>query len=141
VFADESARLGQPEIVLAVFASPASIIFPLKIGHRYAEDLLLTGRTISAQEAKMIGLVNEVYPDKATMEQKVNEWIQQQILPKSAVALRVATKVVRKRFNERLKTDLKVYEKIYMDELMKTHDGKEGLNSFLEKRKPIWQDE
>ena len=89
----------------------------------------------------MIGLVNEVYPDKATMEQKVNEWIQQQILPKSAVALRVATKVVRKRFNERLKTDLKVYEKIYMDELMKTHDGKEGLNSFLEKRKPIWQDE
>jgi len=141
VFADESARLGQPEIVLAVFAPPASVILPLKMGHTYAEDLLLTGRSITAQEAKQMGLVNEVYPDKATMEQKVSEWIGQYILPKSAVALRIATKVARKRFNERLKEDLRYYESVYMNELMKTHDGKEGLNSFLEKRKPVWKDE
>lgn len=141
VFADESARLGQPEIVLAVFAPPASVILPLKMGYTYAEELLLTGRSITAQEAKQVGLVNEVYPDKNTMEQKVTEWIGQHILPKSAVALRVATKVVRKRFTERLKEDLKYYESVYMNELMKSHDGKEGLNSFLEKRKPVWKDE
>ena len=45
-------------------------------------------------------------------------------------------KVARKRFNARLKEDLKYYELVYMEELMKTHDGKEGLASFLEKRKP-----
>lgn len=141
VFADESARLGQPEINLAVFAPPASVILPLKIGYTYAEDLLLTGRSIDAQEAKQMGLVNEVYPDKETMEGKVNEWLQQHILPKSAVALKVAVKVARKRFNERLKEDLNYYISVYMNELMKTHDGKEGLDSFLKKRNPVWKDE
>ena len=140
VFADESARMGQPEINLAVFAPPASVIFPLKVGHTYAEDLLLTGRSVDAHEARKMGLVNEVFPDKATMEDKVNEWLQQHILPKSAVALKIAHKVARKRFNERLREDLRYFESVYMDELMKTHDGKEGLQAFLEKRKPIWKD-
>ncbi|WAC08768.1 MAG: enoyl-CoA hydratase/isomerase family protein [Thermodesulfobacteriota bacterium] len=141
VFADETARIGQSEVALAVFAPPASVILPLKVGHMHAEDILLTGRSLTAQEAKQMGLLNEVYPDKSTMEQKVNEWIQQQILPKSAFALKVATKQVRKRFNERLKEDLRFYESVYMNELMKSHDGKEGLNAFLEKRKPVWTDD
>jgi cyclohexa-1,5-dienecarbonyl-CoA hydratase len=141
IFADESARLGQPEVMLSVFAPPASVILPLKISYASAEDLLITGRTIDAQEAKKIGLVNEVYPDKETMEKEVKEWIKQNILPKSAVALKFATRVVRKRFDERLKEDLKYYESIYLNELMKTHDGKEGLSSFLEKRRPVWKDE
>jgi cyclohexa-1,5-dienecarbonyl-CoA hydratase len=141
VFADESARMGQPEINLSVFAPPASVMLPLKIGHTYAEDILLTGRSVDAREAKSMGLVTEVYPNKESMEEKVNEWIQQQILPKSAVALKIATKAARKRFNERIREDLKHFETIYMDELMKTHDGQEGLNSFLEKRKPVWKNE
>ncbi len=141
VFADESAWMGQPEINLAVFAPPASVMLPLKIGHTHAEDILLTGRSINAREAKAMGLVTEVYPDKETMEAKVNEWLEKQILPKSAVALKIATKVARSRFNARLKEDLKYYESVYMEELMKTHDGKEGLASFLEKRKPEWKDE
>ena len=54
---------------------------------------------------------------------------------------KVATKVARKRFNARLKEDLKYFESVYMEELMTTHDGKEGLASFLEKRKPEWKNE
>jgi cyclohexa-1,5-dienecarbonyl-CoA hydratase len=141
VFADETAKLGQPEINLSVFAPPASVILPLKIGYARAEDILLSGRTLTSQEAKQMGLVNEVYPDKQTMESKVNEWVQQHILPKSAVALKIATRVVRTRFNSRLKEDLEFYKSVYMKETMKSHDGKEGLNSFLEKRRPIWKDE
>ena len=141
VFADETAKLGQPEINLSVFAPPGSVILPLKIGYARAEDILLSGRTLTPQEAKQMGRVNEIYPDKQTMESKVNEWIQQHILPKSAVALRIATRVVRKRFNKRLEEDLEFYKTVYMEETMKSHDGKEGLNSFLEKRKPLWKDE
>ena len=96
---------------------------------------------IDAHEAKAMGLVTQVYPDKETMEMKVNEWLQQHIIPKSAVGLKIATRVARKRFNARLKEDLKYYESVYLNELMKTHDGKEGLSSFLEKRKPVWKDE
>lgn len=141
VFADESAWMGQPEINLAVFAPPASVMLPLKIGYTHAEDLLLTGRSINAQEAKAMRLVTEVYSDKETMEAEVGEWLQKHIVPKSAVALKIATKVARKRFNARLREDLRYYESVYMEELMKTHDGKEGLASFLEKRKPVWKDE
>ncbi len=138
MFADESAVMGQPEINLSVFAPPASVMLPLKIGHSAAEDILITGRNIMAQEAKKMGLLNDVFADKASMDEGVGKWVERHILPKSSVALKVATRVVRKRFNERLKEELKISEEIYLGELMKTHDGKEGLASFLEGRKPTW---
>ena len=141
VFADESARMGQPEINLSVFAPPASVMLPMKIGQTHADDILLTGRSIDAHEAYRMGLVNAVYMDKETMEEKVNEWIQRNILPKSAIALKIAVRIARKRFNERLREDLKAYEDIYLNELMKTRDAQEGLNSFLENRKPVWKNE
>ena len=141
VFADESARMGQPEINLSVFAPPASAMLPLKIGQAYADDLLLTGRSINAHEARRMGLVYEVYADKETMEEKVNEWIERHIIPKSAIALKIATKIARKRFSDRLREDLKAFESVYLNELMKTSDAQEGLNSFMEGRKPVWKDE
>jgi len=141
IFADESARMGQPEINLSVFAPPASVMLPMKIGQSYADDILLTGRSIDAHEARRMGLVYEVYADKETMEEKVEAWIQRYIIPKSAIALRIATKVARKRFDDRLREDLRAYEAIYLDELMKTRDALEGLDSFLENRKPVWMDE
>ena len=141
IFADESARMGQPEINLSVFAPPASAMLPLKIGQAYADDLLLTGRSINAHEARRMGLVYEVYADKETMEEKVNEWIERHIIPKSAMALKIATKIARKRFSERLREDLKAFESVYLNELMKTSDAQEGLNSFMEGRKPVWKDE
>jgi cyclohexa-1,5-dienecarbonyl-CoA hydratase len=140
VFADETARLGQPEINLAVFAPPASFMLPLKIGHTAAEDMLLTGRTLDAHKAKAMGLVTHVFPDRETMETKVGGWIQEHILPKSAFALKVAVRAVRRDFNARLKEHLDAYKALYLNETMASHDGKEGLDSFLEKRKPVWKD-
>lgn len=140
VFADESARLGQPEVNLAVFAPPASVILPLKMGYTYAEDLLLTGRSVTAVEAQKMGLVTTLYPNQTTMEKEVMKWIETHILGKSAVALKFAVRAARKRFNEQLKTDLEAFERIYLGELIQTHDGLEGLNSFMENRKPKWKD-
>ena len=140
VFADESARLGQPEINLSVFAPPASFMLPLKIGYTAAEDILLTGRTLDTHEAKAMGLVSDVFPDKETMEDRVNQWIQEHILPKSAFALRVAVKAARRDFNARLRENLDAYKTLYLTETMTSHDAKEGLDSFLEKRKPVWKD-
>nr|MBP7322439.1 enoyl-CoA hydratase/isomerase family protein [Deltaproteobacteria bacterium] len=141
IFADESAKMGQPEIGLGVFAPPASVMLPAKLGQSRADDLLLTGRIISAQEAKQSGLVNEVYPDKSTMEQKLTAWIEEHILPKSAHSLRVASKVARWQFNKRIREDLEQYEAVYTNELINSHDGNEGINAFLQKRKPEWKDE
>ena len=99
LFADKTAKLGQPEIILGVFAPPASIILPLKIGNARAEELLITGKIITAEEAKQLGLLNEVFEDRNTMESELDKWITTHICPKSASSLRYATKAARASFD------------------------------------------
>jgi len=139
LFADQSAKLGQPEILLGVFPPPASIMLPLKIGNAKAEELLITGKTISAEEGKAIGLIIDVFEDKETLGQGTDKWIEDNILPKSASSLRYAVKASRTTFNHLLKKMLPQLEEMYLDGLMNTEDANEGINSFLEKRKPTWK--
>jgi cyclohexa-1,5-dienecarbonyl-CoA hydratase len=140
LFADRSAKLGLPEIVLGVFPPPASLLLPLKIGSAKAEELLLSGKNISAEEAKTLGLVNEVYPDKNSLVQGITEFVEQHILAKSASSLRFAVRAARAAFNETLLNWLPRLEKMYVEELMETADANEGVHAFLEKRKPNWVD-
>lgn len=138
LFADKSAKLGQPEIVLGVFPPPASILLPEKIGLARAEELLLTGRTITAEDAKATGLVNELFADKVIMDTETEKWIETHIVPKSASSLRYAVKAARAKFNHIISNFLPQLEALYIGKLMETHDANEGINSFLEKRKPVW---
>ena len=139
LFADKTAKMGQPEMVLGVFPPPASVILPEKIGLARAEELLLTGKSISADEAKTMGLVNEVFEDKAALEAGVETFIRQMILPKSASSLRYGVKASRAKLNHLLGNFLPMLEQLYVNELMNTNDANEGINSFLEKRKPVWE--
>jgi cyclohexa-1,5-dienecarbonyl-CoA hydratase len=139
LFADKSAKLGQPEILLGVFPPPASIMLPLKIGNAKAEELLITGKTISAEEGKVIGLIIDVFEDREAMEKGLNEWIEINIIGKSASSLRYAVKASRTTFNHMLKKMLPQLEELYLNGLMNTDDANEGINSFLEKRKPTWK--
>ena len=138
LFADKTAKLGQPEIVLGVFPPPASILLPLKIGYARAEELLITGKIISAARAKEIGLVNEVYEDKTSMMLESEKWIIEDILPKSASSLRYAVKAARVKFNHIIGNFLPQLESMYVKGLMETNDANEGINSFMQKRKPVW---
>lgn len=139
LYADKTAKLGQPEITLGVFPPPASIMLPLKIGRARAEDLLITGRSISAEEGKEIGLINNIFNNKQEMEFALQEWIEQYIVPKSASSLKFAVRAARKSFNQTLLNILPELENEYLEVLMKTEDANEGIQSFIEKRKPIWQ--
>lgn len=139
IFCDTTAKFGQAEIILGVFAPVASLILPYKIGSAYADDLLITGKTISGDEAKAMGIVNEVYEVHTAMDTAYQEWIEKNILPKSASSLRFAVKASRFKLNRIIKKDLPKLEKIYIKQLMETNDANEGINSFLEKRKPLWQ--
>ncbi len=138
IFADQTSRFGQPEICLGVFPPPASILLPEKIGLAKAEDLLITGKTISAMEAKAIGLVNEVFIDAAELELEMEKWIQLNILPKSASSLRFAVNASRIKFNHVLSNFLPQLESIYVNDLMNTHDANEGISAFIEKKNPVW---
>ena len=138
LFADKTAFFGQPEIMLGVFAPPASVILPLKIGTARAEELLLTGKIIPAEAALNAGLINDVFEDKETMSKGVDEWIEKFILTKSAISLRFAIKAARIMFNQVLLEKLEELERLFLEELMETHDANEGIHSFMEKRKPVW---
>lgn len=138
MFADKSAKLGQPEISLGVFPPPASIILPEKIGLARAEELLITGKIISAERAESIGLINELFEDKAAMEASIEKWISEYILPKSASSLRYGVKAARIKFNHVITNFLPQLELLYVNQLMQTHDANEGINAFVEKRKPVW---
>ncbi|MCZ2443667.1 MAG: enoyl-CoA hydratase/isomerase family protein [Flavobacteriales bacterium] len=139
LFADKTAKLGQPEIVLGVFPPPASIILPEKIGLARAEELLLTGRTMDATEALQMGLINHIFEDKEALNIGTNEWIEKYILPKSASSLRFATKAARIKFHHVLNNFLPQLEAYYTRQLMTTHDANEGIQAFLEKRNPDWK--
>ena len=139
IFADKTAFLGQPEIMLGVFPPPASILLPMKIGSARAEELLISGKSISAEKAFSLGIVNEVFEDKDTMNTSVNEYITKHILPKSASSLRYAVQASRAFMYHILLKFLPALEDTYVNRLMNTNDANEGINSFLEKRKPVWQ--
>ncbi len=139
LFVDKTAKLGQPEIMLGVFAPPASLILPMKIGQARADEMLLTGKIISGEAAVQIGLAAAIYDDKDAMLAGVDEWVQKQILTKSAASLKHAVKAARLVFNRMIRKRLKQQEELYIDELMATHDANEGIQSFLEKRKPEWK--
>lgn len=137
IVAGDDAMLGQPEIALGAFAPIASIVLPERIGRARAEDLCLTGRSVTAAEALTMGLVDEV-----TVEDPVDAalwWLRTHLATRSAMSLRLAVKAVRSGFSARLRTELPVLEAMYLDELMVTHDAVEGLRAFMEKRPPDWR--
>ncbi len=136
IFASEDAMFGQPEIKLAVFPPVASLVLPHRIGQSAADDLVLSGRSIPAQEAKQLGLVHSISSEP---EKELSEFISKHILSKSAVALQFAAKSSRFEMHQAFLKNIEAVEKMYVQELMETEDANEGIRSFMEKRKPVWK--
>jgi len=137
LFAAPGAMLGQPEIKLAVFAPAASCLLPERIGQARAEDLLFSGRSIDAQEALRLGLVHAVADDP---DQAALEYFDQYLAPVSASTLRFAVRAARADEVRRIRARIEFVEKLYLEELMATHDAVEGLTAFIGKRPAVWQD-
>lgn len=137
VIAAEDARFGQPEIKLGCFPPVAAIILPALIGQRRALDLLLTGKTITAQEALASGLVNRVVP-LAELDAAVDDCIAQ-LSALSAPVLALTKKAIFAATGLDFNRALGEVEEIYLKSLMQTADAQEGIRAFLEKRAPVWQ--
>ncbi len=137
IFAAPGAMLGQPEIKIGVFAPAASCLLPERIGKTQSEDLLFSGRSISAEEAFRIGLVTAVAEDP---EQAAVAYFDEHLAGLSASSLRFAVRAARIGVLERTKAKIAAVEKLYLEELMATHDAVEGLNAFLAKRPVLWED-
>ena len=137
IIAGPNARLGQPEITLGMFAPAGSVLLPERVGRGIAEDMLLTGRILDAAEAKSVGLVDQIADDP---EAAATAWFERHLLPKSAAALRFATKAARATLVRQIGSSLVELEQLFIEEMTKTRDANEGVASFVEKRRPVWVD-
>ncbi len=117
----------------------AAQIMPRIMGRKAAMDLILSGRIISAEEALTMGLVNKVVKEEE-LESATNEFLKP-YLQLSAEVLRQTKKAIMTGLRDDLEPSLQVIEDIYLNELMKTADANEGLQAFVEKRKPKWKNE
>jgi len=136
IFAAKDAQLGQPEMKLGVFAPAASCLLPFRVNQPVAEDLLFSGRAVTAGDAKAIGLVHGVHDDP---EQAALEYFDQHLAPKSAASLGFAVRAAREGMLPEVKRRIAAVEKLYLEGLMATRDANEGLNAFIAKRQPVWE--
>ncbi len=136
VHTTESAEWGFPEIKLGCYPPVACTALAAVVGQKRAADLILTGRTISGEEAAQIGLANRAVPEE-DLPAAVNDSLGH-LRRLSPAALAAAKKASYAWDSMHFDKGLARAEKIYFEELMKTSDAHEGIRAFMEKREPKW---
>jgi len=135
--AAEHAKFGQPEVKLGLLPGGGGTQrLPRLVGKGRALQLILTGETISAQEAYRIGLVNEVVPSANLIARA--ETILQQIAANAPIAVKFSLESANKGMNGSQAEGLAL-EASYFGICAATEDKKEGTSAFLEKRAPQFQ--
>jgi methylglutaconyl-CoA hydratase len=132
------AKFGYTEVRIGFVPAIVSSILVWQVGHKIARDLLLTGRLFDAAEAKLYGLVNEVIPSDRLLA-RARE-LAAQLLENSPSSMRATKKLINgfiaKQLDEQFASAIDDNARIRT-----TADFREGVSSFLEKRKPVWSKE
>jgi cyclohexa-1,5-dienecarbonyl-CoA hydratase len=139
IFAEASATFGLPEIALGVFPPAASALLPARIGAARATSAILTGVPRPAPDWFAAGLLEAVVP-AGDLAIAVDRWFAGTLQPRSASALRHATQAARLSLVRHVSAVLPDLQRLYLADLMSTHDAAEGIAAFLEKREPRWTD-
>jgi enoyl-CoA hydratase len=137
IYASEAAMFGLPEITLGIIPGfGGTQRLPRLVGINIAKEMILTGKMISAAEAKEIGMVNKVVA-AAELMNEVRKTARS-IAQKGKVALRAAKQVI----NAGIEVDLAAGCRMEIDAFalcMASPDAKEGTTAFLEKRKAVFK--
>lgn len=138
VLASEEATFGQPEVRLGLFPPVTAAAFPYFLHGKKTLELMLTGERIDAREAQRIGLVNQVWPAEGFADEAAS--FVERLASRSGIALRLAKKAYYAGVDVDFREALDRAERIYLRELMASHDALEGIAAFREKREPDWTD-
>jgi len=137
VLARAGAKLGQPEVRLGVFPPFAAAVLPGLCGRAVAMDLCLSGRPVSAEEAIPMGLVQKVLAADGFAAAALE--YAQHMSELSRPVLRLTKRALEAGSRLAPSEALGAAERLYLDELMRLDDAREGLAAFLEKRPPVWK--
>jgi enoyl-CoA hydratase len=136
IVASETAKFGQPEINLGVIPGAGGTQrLTRAVGKAVAMEVVLNNRTLSAQEALMLGLVNRVVPVEAYLEEALR--LANEIAVRAPLAVRLGKEAVNHAFESFL-ADGVADERRAFYFLFSTKDQKEGMQAFVAKRKPEW---
>jgi methylglutaconyl-CoA hydratase len=132
------AKFGYTEVKIGFLPAIVSVFLSRQIGEKRARDLLLTGRIVEAAEAKEMGLVNEIVPAKRLLYRAKE--LAASLIAASPSSLTRAKRLLTSAAAAGVDADL---ERAILENarIRCTPDFKEGLASFLEKRKPVWHGE
>jgi len=132
--ASDTATFGQPEVLLGILPGwGGTQRLPRLVGSGLANEIITTGRMVSALEAKSIGLANHVVPPDELMNKCMK--IANQILKNGPNAIAQSLKCIQKRMGMSMEDGLQI-EVENFSKLFATEEAKEGLSAFVEKRKP-----
>ncbi|MGO4758676.1 enoyl-CoA hydratase-related protein, partial [Streptomyces sp. 2MCAF27] len=134
ILAGESAVFGQPEIKLGVIPGIGGTQrLTGLVGKAKAMDLILTGRTMDAEEAERCGLVSRIVPDDQLMAEAAE--VAATIASYGRTAVRAAREAVERALEVGLREGL-LFERRTFHALFATEDQSEGMRAFLDKRAP-----
>ncbi len=131
------ARFATPGVNIGLFCSTPMVALTRAVGRKMAMEMLLTGELIDAATAKSIGLVNRVVPPAELTASAMA--LAAQIASKSAATLAIGKEAFYHQAELGL-ADAYGYASEVMTRNMLTHDAGEGIDAFVGKRKPVWQD-
>jgi len=137
IVASESARFGQPEILIGVIPGAGGTQrLTRAVGKALAMEIVLTGRQITAREAHAAGLINRVVPNELCLESAMQ--LAKEVAARPPIAVMLGKDAVLKAFDTTLEAGLDAERKNFFL-LFGTEDRREGMQAFLEKRPPQWK--
>ena len=135
--AADDAQFATPGVNIGLFCSTPMVALTRAVGRKAAMEMLLTGDLVDAATAKSLGLVNRVVP--ASELRRATDALARQIADKSAFSVALGKEA----FYRQAELDLAAayaYASEVMTNNMLAADAEEGIDAFIEKRKPVWRD-
>ena len=135
--ASTESKFATPGVNIGLFCSTPMVALSRNVQKKDAMEMLLTGDFIKAEKAKEIGLINNIV-EKQDLSKEVNK-LAEKIASKSSMTVSIGKKAFYAQAEMNLSEAYKHTSKIMSDNLLKD-DAKEGIDAFIEKRKPDWKD-